>query len=457
VNIRTTIILLLIFLALGAYYVFVERNKPSERELEQIEKTALDIDRAAIESLELRLEGEDIRCVKAGEEWEMRRPVEAGCDETLIASILESLSPIRAERFIELGSESAGQYGLDNPDIEISVASSSPPDSHWIMIGDKTPTGDTYFAFVDTRDRIALLPASAIDGKMRATAFDFRDKTVLDFEVAQARVLDITYDDTQIIVERAFEEPWEITTPIQGRGDETEINSILWDIENAKVREFIDDPDEDLAAYGLDKPAATARILIGAGKSLRRLDFGKETEDGGLVYAKRTLHDNIVLVDKRLMEKVQAELVDLREKRLMQFAADDVAAIDIVMGDSTFSCARDTSGEWVTAAPANMPLKKWKMNGVASQLSFLRAFSFVDDPNPNTRRMGLDAPQLSVTVSLADSGAATLNLGTADGDEVYIYANGQYATVSSGFMDDLKDILRNPPYVEEETTDERVE
>lgn len=456
-NLKTTLILLLIFLALGAYYLFVERGKPSDEELERIEMTALQFDRAGIESFELRQDEEDVRCIRAGEEWEMRRPVEAQCDETLIASILESLSSLQAERFLEADSTSLGQYGLEDPVIELSVASSSPPDSHWIWIGDKTPTEDAYFSLVDRRDRIALLSSSTVDGKLKAKAFDFRDKTVLDFEVADARVLEIEYDDTKIRMERAFERPWNITNPIQGKGDETEINSILWDIENAKVREFIDDPAEDLAVYGLDKPTATAKVLIGAGKSLRRLDFGDETEEGGLVYAKRTRHDNIVLVDKRLLEKVQLELIDVREKRLFDFAADDVSAIEIVMGDSAFSCARDTTGEWTTGEPENMSLKKWKMNGLASQLSFLRAFAFVDEASPNIARMGLDLPQVRVTVSLYDSSEATLDLGAADGDEVYVFAGDQYATVSGGFLGDLKDILRNPPYVEEEKADEQTE
>jgi hypothetical protein len=449
---------LLIFLALGAYYVFVERNKPSEQEMERIEKTVLEFERAGIGSLEMRLEGEDIRCVKAGEQWEMQRPVETQCDETLIAAILEALSSLQAERFLPADSGSPDVYGLDTPAIEVSVASTAPADSHWIMIGDQSPTGNTYFAYVDTKDRIALLPSSVVDGKLKVTAFDFRDKTVLDFEVVHARVLTIAYDDTKIAVERAYQRPWNITGPIEARADETEINSILWDIENAKVREFIDEPGDDLSVYGLDPPAVTVRVLVGASKSLRRLDFGKETEEGGLVYAKSHLKDNVMLVDKRLVEKVQtADLMDLREKRLFDFAADDVAAMDIVMGDSIFSCARDTSGEWTTTGAERVTLKKWKMNGVASQLSFLRAFSFVDDPNPDVARMGLDRPQLVVTASLYDTTSAVLEFGTAEGDEIFIRAGGQYATVSGGFATDLKDILRNPPYVEEETTNEQSE
>lgn len=456
-NVKTTIILLLVFLALGAYYVFVERDKPSEVELERLEKSALQFDRFGIESFELAAKGDDVRCVKIEDKWEMQRPVEAQCDASVIASMLESLSSLQAERFLSVDSTPLDQYGLEEPSIRVSVASSAPPDSHWIEIGDKTPTGDAYFAFVDTRDRIALLPSSTVDGKLQMGAFDFRDKTVLDFEVAQARVLEIEYGDTRIVCERAFEQPWDITKPIQARGDETEINSILWDLENAKVREFLDRPAEDPALYGLKNPAATVKVLVGAGKSLRRLDFGDEAEEGGVVYAKRSTQRNIVKVDKRLMEKVQTELMDLREKKLMDFAAGDVAAIEIAMGDTTFSCARDSSGEWSTTGPESMALKKWKMNGVASQLSFVRAFSFVDDSDPNPARMGLDVPQVTVVVTLNDSSEVSLDLGSAKGDEVYVRARGQYATISGGFLTDMKDILRNPPYVEEETTDERSE
>jgi hypothetical protein len=442
---------------LGAYYVFVERDKPTEAEIERTEKSALQFDRAGAESFELETDESDIRCVKVEDEWEMRRPVQAKCDASVVASVLESLSSLQADRFLPADSTSLGQYGLVEPSIRIAVTTSAPPDSHWIEIGDKTPTGDAFFAFVDERDRIALLSSATVEGKLEMKAFDFRDKTVLDFEVAQVRMLEIDYDGTKIACERDFEKPWNITKPIKAPGDETEINSILWDLENAKVREFLDDPAADLAVYGLKKPAATVKVYVGAGKSLRRLDFGNETEEGGVVYAKRMNRKNIVEVDKRLLDKVRAELMDLREKKLVDFAAGDVAAIDITMGDSTFSCARDTSGEWSTVGPDAMPLKKWKMNGLASQLSFVRAFSFVDESSPNPARMGLDTPQVTVVVTLNDSSRVSLELGAVKGDEVYIRTGGRYATVSAGFLSDMKDILRNPPYVEEEMINDQSE
>lgn len=455
-NLRTTLILLLIFLTLGSYYFFVERKKPTEQEKERQEKSVLRFDRLGMQSLELDHDDEDIRCVKTDEGWEMTRPRAAKCDEPAVASVLASLSSLQASRFIAADSSALAQFGLDEPAIRVAVASSSPPDSHWLFIGDRTPTGDDYYAVADGRDSVALISSSVVDANYKKTPFDLRDKTVLDFTVGETRGLEIAYDHVNIKCERATpEKPWNLLQPVKAAGDDTEINSVLWDIENAKVRKFIDQAPADLSTYGLEHPAATVKIFIGAGRTLRKLDFGDETEEGGLVYAKRLGQPGVVEVDKRLLDKVKKEPIDLRQKRLFNFPTTDVASIDISMGDSTFSCVRDTTGEWFTSGPEHRPLKKWKMNGVASQISFLRAFSFVDVPNPDLAAMGLSKPGVTVLVTLTDTTTAKLELGAVKGDELFVRAGGQMAAVSAGLLDDMKDIVRNPPYVEEEMEDEQ--
>jgi len=451
-NFRTTLILLVIFLGLGSYYLFVEREKPTAEEKEKLEKTVFAFDRNEAKSFELSDDEEDIRCIKGEDGWEMVRPVSAKCDDGTVSSVITSLASLQATRFIEADSASLGQFGLDAPAIRASVTVSAPPDSHWLLVGDETPTGDTYYALADSRDRVALIPASKVDNNLKMDAFDFRDKKVLDFEVGQARALELIYDDFKFRCERAPDRPWEIKEPIQTKGDDTEINSILWDLENAKVREFIDEPEQDLSVYGLDPPAAVAKVFIGAGKSLRKIEFGEETEEGGTVFARRTGFDDVVKVDKRLLEKVKTDLIDLRQKRLMDFQTSDVARIEILMGDSTFACVRDSTGEWYTAGEEEKALKKWKMNGVASQISYLRAFSFVDEPRPDFAAMGLLDPQVSVVVTLNDSTTARVDLGRIEGDEVFAKAGDQVARVSKGFLADMKGIVRNPPYTEERET-----
>ncbi len=454
-NLRTTLILLLIFLALGSYYVFVERNRPTEQEIERREKSVLRFEREAAQALEIQYGGEDIRCIKSDEGWEMVRPVADKCDETAVAAVLASLASLKADRFLDAEGAELENFGLDDPSIRISVASYSPPDSNWLFIGAETPTGDTYYSMANGRDSIALVPSSTVNSSYKKSAFDLRDKKVLDFEVGPTRGLEILYDDVKFTCERIPDRPWQIREPFRAQGDDTEINSVLWDLENAKVREFIDEPSEDLSEYGLDDPAATVKVFVGAGRSLMRLDFGDEAEEGGVVYAKRRGRSEVVKVDKRILDKVKTDPSDLRQKRLLDFATSDVTAIDISMVDTTFSCVRDSTGEWHTAPPNSRPLKKWKMNGVSSQISFLRAFSFIDEPEADLSGTGLLEPQVKIVVTLSDTGAAVIDLGAVEGDELFVKTDKQVAKVSGGFLDDMRDVVRNPPYEEEETTDEQ--
>lgn len=453
-SVRTTIILLVIFAALGSYYIFVERGKPTEQEVERLERAVFQVERDSIRTLDIAYEGEEIRCEKGGLGWEMSAPVTAKSDETAMGALLSQISNLEADRFLPAAETGTpDEFGLGDPFLEIAVTLSAPPDSHWIQIGDQTPTGDAYYAFVNDRDRIVLLPSSTVDGYFKKKPFDLRDKTVLEMEVGQVVGLEISHGDVNLRAERRKGGPWQLMEPTEARGEDTEINSILFDMANAKVREFVEEEPQDLLPYGLDDPVATVKLRIGAARSLKSIDFGAETDEGGTVYALRSGFSNVVKVDERLLDKVRTDISDLRRKRILDFATTDVAAFEISMGDSSFSCVRDTLGEWTAAGPDSMPLKKWKMNGIASQISMLRAFSFVDDPEPDLERMELGEPQVIVRVTLTNAPPAELELGAVEDGEVYARAEGVIAKVSEDFLNDLIELVREPPYVEEEEED----
>ena len=450
-GIKTTIVLLAVLAALGAYYFFVERHKPSEQEMEQQARAVFQLDRSNIKSLEIAYAGDEIRCEKGESGWAMVSPVQAKSDETVVAALLTEISKLESDRV--LSTAEAGRpedFGLDDPDLRVSVTLSDPPDSHWVLVGDETPTGDAYYCFVDNRESIVLIPSPTVSIHFKKKPFDLRDKTALQFDIDQVVGLELSHDNVKIRGERRKGGPWKLVEPIEAKGEDTEINSVLFDLQNAKVREFLDEEPNDLAGFGLEEPAATVRLRLGAARTLASIKFGKETDEGGTVFASRSGYSNVVKVDKRLLDKVKTDFSDLRRKRLLDFATSDVASIDISKGDSLFSCVRDSAGEWTAIVPENRPLKKWKMNGVASQLSFLRAFSFVDDAEPDLGRMGLAEPQLTVTVTLMDSTATRLELGAVEEDEIYVRAEGQIAKVSDDFLQDMAGLVRDPPYVEEE-------
>jgi hypothetical protein len=443
--------LLIVFAALGSYYLFVERDKPSEQERERLARAVFQVARDSIRTLDLEYEGIAIRCERSDGAWEMVRPVQAKSDETAMAALLAEISKLEANRFLpaeETGSPE--EFGLDDPFLQVAVTTSASPDSHWIQIGDQTPTGDAYFSFVNDRDRIVLLPSSTVDTNFKKKPFDLRDKTVLDIDVGQVVGLEISHDEVRVGAERRKGGSWKLVEPIEAKGEDTEINSVLFDLANAKVREFVEEEPQDLSLYGLDEPAATVKLRIGAGRSLRSIDFGVETDEGGMVYAKRSGYSSVVKVDERLLDKVDTDFAELRRKKILDFATTDVVALSVTMGDSLFSCVRDTVGEWTAVVADSTPLKKWKMNGVASQVGFLRAFSFVDDPEPDLERMGLEKPQVIVTVTLTNSTAVGLELGAVEEDELYVRAEGQIAKVSDDFLKDMIELVRDPPYVDED-------
>ena len=70
-NTRLTIILLIVFAALGSYYVFVERDKPDVQETERLARAVFQIERIALEpwSLAMKAPRSGARRTKTAGRW----------------------------------------------------------------------------------------------------------------------------------------------------------------------------------------------------------------------------------------------------------------------------------------------------------------------------------------------------------------------------------------------------
>lgn len=184
---------------------------------------------------------------------------------------------------------------------------------------------------------------------------------------------------------------WELVEPLSFPSDEFAADgmaSALADLQSEAVYEEPQPP----RVYGLDDDAREVRFA--AGGEERALRLGNDTPVGANAYASVAGAKPVYSVPRYRAQVFRKSLDDLREKRILRF---DRASIDRVVArwpDGGVDVVRDGDG-WRLVAPLEAEADAETVDELLSELSFLRAEGFVDEPLPDAES-GLDEPEFAV-------------------------------------------------------------
>ena len=164
---RTTLILLIIVVALGAYLLLVERKAPSSGEggtapaptsLAEILSYPLGDVRGL--SLLRPDTGQRTEIVRQDDgKWHLAVPVESEADQGRVIRLVESLSSLHPKRVLTGTIGALADYDLDPPamQVEIEMKDSS---VQTVNLGAKNPSGSGYYGQVMGDESLYLLPLS---------------------------------------------------------------------------------------------------------------------------------------------------------------------------------------------------------------------------------------------------------------------------------------------------------
>ena len=255
-----------------------------------------------------------------------------------------------------------------------------------------------------------------IDLDRQRTAQDA--KTLLQFDSDAVTQVALVYPDRELHLAKD-NGGWNITAPLEARADTTAVENLVNAVNQAEVSRTLDDPQPDLALYGLDSPVATVRLTLEDGAQLPLIRIGKDTPVGYSVYVQRAGEDAILLTPQALRLGMTKQTKDLRDKAVLVFQQERVSQIEVqrpaqaetpVMlrktdaGWTVGAAPRGRPGQALGPAPIDQPADEASVNTFLSSLSGMRAQDFIEQPVLELKEFGLDPPQLAVTLSLDGDG-----------------------------------------------------
>ncbi|MFQ5839666.1 MAG: DUF4340 domain-containing protein [Candidatus Methylomirabilales bacterium] len=410
---RTTLILALLLLGLGAFYYLYEVRGPGA---DRGPAKALTFQPEEVTAIEIERPDGTVRMErrKEPEGWTLTAPLTYPADQATIDALLRTLRDAVIERTLEAAEGTLGEFGLAKPAATVSLTRTGSGEPLRLAIGDRLPVGHTVYAQRPAAGEILIIPAT-VRTSAEQSLMALRDKEVARFNTAEVTGLRLTRVPLTATLQRD-QETWRITAPKAVRADRSKVEALLQTLRGARVKRFLDDPPKDLKPLGLGPPTGTVEITTGQGEGARtlRLLLGRhDTAERG-VYVRTGEDPRVLLVEESLISALPKALSDLRDRSVLHFDQGAVQGITLQNSHGTIRLARE-SGEWRLVEPLQALADQRIISDLLWDLSNTQATAFVRDNAPSLKPFGLHDPPVRIHLAgEANQPIATLALAPAD-------------------------------------------
>lgn len=424
-----------LFLALGAYVYFYEvKGQKRREEAEEKAKKLFPFEEKDIASLTVKTADGEILLRKEKDTWKLIKPVEAKADKYAADGLASDVASAKVDRTLEDLKPDWKKYGLEPASARLLIGLSGGKTQE-LELGEKDFSESSTYARIPGQNRVLVLPASLLTSATKKL-FDFRDKTVLEFQKDQTKEVSITVKGKEYAFEKSGDS-WDIRKPFQSRGDRSEIDSILSDLEFARVEEFIQPPVGDLKTYGLNIPEARVDLMLGENRARKTLLVGKKVDK--LYFAKDESRDAIFKIKEDLFKKLDLDPSKIRDKKVVRIERADMNRISVKLPDKEFDFAKGSDDKWKVEKPDAQKGKKVLEYKIFWPLEDLEGKDLIDNANWKDPKYGFGKPAAEIQLTGKDKKLTDVVFGKIENDRVYARTNNSETIyrVDKKVLDDL--------------------
>jgi len=391
---RATLILFGALLLLAAFVYFFEiRGKAAREKIEAKSKKLLAVEEDQVQKVTVRRPSETLVFERDGDLWRILEPVKAQGDKYAVKNLVSSAATAKSDRVIA-DAGGLSDYGLADPKVTLIVQSKT-GQSDTVLFGDTNPTGSAVFVKKPGKPEV-LLTGTSLSTALAKSLFDLRDRTALPFEKDEVRKISIRRGTKTVLLEKE-KDAWELKSPVLAKAAKSDVEGLLNKVGYAEAKKFVDESPADLRRYGLSAPSVALTLTVGADQAQKRLLVGGK--EGAFYYAKDEARPPVFTVDSSLVNELKKGADALRDKKVCEFDQWNVKRCEIKSkGEASFTCAKDTSDNWMVESPEKGKAKSWQITGMFSDLSGLEAKTFLGKMASGLSRYGLDRPVKEVVL-----------------------------------------------------------
>jgi len=343
-KLRSLIVSTVVLLALMGTLYWSEHRKPKEETTVSADSSPaiLKLDEASITRVDLKKKDTPaIMLAKDGSgSWQITEPKKLSADQSMVSSMVSTLSSLQSERVVEDKASDLNAYGLAQPAIEVDLTEKDSKNQK-LLIGDDTPTGSAAYAMLTGDPRVFTI-ASYNKTSFDKSVNDLRDKRLLTAAADKITRLDLVKNNQTIEFGRDKDE-WQILKPKPLRADTFEVGNLVQKLTDARMDIGGSDASakDAASAFAHGTPVATAKVTDLAGTQELQVRKDKDT-----YYAKSSVVEGEYKVDSSLGQALDKGLDDFRNKKVFDFGFADPDKIEMHNGSKALFLSRSGADWW---------------------------------------------------------------------------------------------------------------
>ena len=412
---KTTVVLLLAVIGLGAYVSLYELKQSTPAERTRRSKIIVSLPQESVNQLELALPDVTVTLTHDGTVWR-RSPDGVRAYEEQINGILRHTNLLRATRVLTGSADqplTPSDFGLDPPVGRITLRTEE--SSTTLLMGETVPTTTTRYLQVAGRPELFIVRPGLFDDANQP-ADTFRDPLLMRFNTWSANGLTIADSEITFSLTRT-DNRWQLTEPITDAADRAEVTNLLRTLEGIRFVEVVDDAPtaEQRAAAGVDAPTLTVTLRLegnlattgtagdveaSAPRSITLGFGGALPEDALSVYAARSDEPILYAVANADLASLHVDPDTLRARACFEFFTNLVRKVDMAWGEEDWTIER-VDGRWQEAG-SNQPIEVKAAEALLSTLADLRLSDFVEEAPSDLSQYGLSSPEGTISVWTED-------------------------------------------------------
>lgn len=340
---RNAIILVVVLALLIGGYVVLSKKKGSDTTGAATTTTQtiniLSVDSAKVNGVSIKNKDSLLDFSKGKTDWILKSPVGLKTNKDQISGLVSGITSLTAEKLIEEKSTNLGQYGLDNPVVEI-VVSTSDNKTQTLGLGNKTPTQDGYYLVDKGSSKVYTIYSYSGDQFLDAKN-QIRDKTL--FTLAADEKTGVVKDVTGVSMDRAgkllftakveSDSNWTLTAPFEANANADSMAPIIDAFTKLQVSSFIEDNAADLNKYGLKNPEYALEVDTTKGKN--RILLGTIKQGSTEMYAVLDGSKDVFTIEPSTLTFLDKPFKEIIEPFVYITNIDTVTKIDVTMDGQT--------------------------------------------------------------------------------------------------------------------------
>ena len=407
-KLRGLIIATILLAGLAGSLYFLDRGKDGDEGSEEDKLFAVNSEE--IQQITLRpAGGEALELQRDGETWKIVEPREVVADDSVVSSMLGTLSGLEASDTIEEQPASLEDYGLEAPQVTVEFLT-KPGGTQTLLLGDNTPTGGSVYAKTKDQPRVVTVPSN-VRNDFSKTLFDLREKNVLKFDTTAASHVWLRNKSGKLELAKVRGN-WRLMAPVEARADQFAANDLLRQVADAKMQAVeAEDGTGKQRRFGLASPEIIFRVQDSSGEH----ELHVSGEKSGTRYARSPGRATLFTVESRLATQLGKDYSELRNKDVFDMDTWSVSHLEATTPEGRL--VLDKEDEQWKGSGSNKAPEASDVTDLLSKLKALQATSFLGAAGP--ANYGLDQPVLRVHAVWADKRLEeTVEVGQA-GDKAY--------------------------------------